>query len=383
MDRVPLPFQRQDGFVNKGTLVTVGKYGLAVGLLAYVVHKYWAPEGGKGLAYVWQRHVVEGEPIHAGFLAAALALYGTALVLTLFRWFILVRAQDLPFRVSDALRLGWVGLFFNTFLPGSVGGDIVKAAALACGQSRRTVAVATVVMDRAIALVALIWFVALSGGIFWATGLLEGPAAERSQWIVGLAAVAVVVSLAAWMVMGLLPAWRAERFAGRLGRLPAVGGAAAEFWRAVWMYRCKQGSVAAVMLLSWIGHVGFVLGFYCSARVLWSEELGPIPSLTQHFLLVPIGLVVEALVPTPGGAGGGEWGYGKLYALFGGAETNGVLGSLVKRLLVCVLALPGAIVFARLRIRRPETKPESAVAAAVHVNGEARRRPEAETTSAS
>jgi uncharacterized membrane protein YbhN (UPF0104 family) len=371
--------------VNKRILINASKYGLAVGLLAYVVYKNWAPEGGKGLAYVWQRYVAESQPIHAGFLAAAFVLYAAALLLTLFRWYILVRAQDLPFRVPDALRLGLVGFFFNTFLPGSVGGDIVKAAALARGQSRRTVAVATVIMDRVIALWALVWFVALSGGIFWGAGLLEGSAEERSRWIVGMAAAVVAASLAVWAVMGLLPAWRAERFAGRLERLPGVGGSAAEFWRAVWMYRCKQASVAAVMLISWVGHVGFVLAFYCSARVLWSEELGPMPTLTQHFLLVPIGLVVQALVPTPGGAGGGEWGFGKLYALFGAAEANGVLGSLVQRIIGWVLGLPGFVVYARMRTLLPEARPaeELEVVAAVRIGGQPVRHAEAEATPAS
>ncbi len=370
---------------NKHLLINLGKYGLAVGLLTWVVLEHWAPESGKGLGYVWQRHVVEGQPIHAGFLAAALGLYATALLLTLFRWYILVRAQELPFRISDALRLGMVGFFFNTFLPGSVGGDLVKAAALARGQNRRTVAVATVVMDRVIALWALVWFVALSGGIFWTSGLLEGSAAEYAKWIVTVAAAVVGGTLAAWMVLGLLPAQRAERFAERLEGLPGVGGSAAEFWRAVWMYRCKQRSVAAVMLLSWIGHVGFVLAFYCSAHVLWGEELGPIPTLAQHFLLVPIGLVIQSVPLTPGGAGFGEAGFGYLYRLFAGkaAEANGVLASLTQRVLGWVLGIPGFVLYARMRTLLPETKSAAGPAvAAVSVDGEAGRQPEVEATSA-
>jgi uncharacterized membrane protein YbhN (UPF0104 family) len=359
--------------VNKRTLVNAGKYGLAVGLLAYVVYKNWAPEGGKGLQYVWQRHVVEGQPIHTGFLTAAFALYSAAVVLTLLRWYILVRAQELPFRVYDALRLGLVGVFFNTFLPGAVGGDVVKAAALAREQSRRTVAVATVVMDRAIALWALFWFVALIGGVFWLTGQLEGPSAQTSKVIVTVAASVVGVTTVGWLVLGLLPAHRAERFACRLQKLRGVGGPAAEFWRAVWMYRCKQASVAAVMGVSWVGHVGFVLAFWCSARVLWSEELGPIPSLTQHFLLVPIGLVMQALVPTPGGAGGGEWGFGKLYALFGAAEANGVLGSLVQRVIMWTLGLVGYVVFLRMSAGgRPAAAPRLKAASFMHPEPEAR-----------
>src|SRR5262249_54266655 len=160
----------------------------------------------------------------------------------LVRWYVLVRAQGLPFRLSDAVRLGLAGFFFNTFLPGSVGGDVVKAAFLAREQNRRTVAVATVLMDRVIGLWGLFWFVALLGGAFWALGMLEGPAAGPSQFVVKGAAVVVGASAAVWLLMGLLPQRRAERFAGRLSRLPKVGGPAAEFWRAVWIYRCRQGS---------------------------------------------------------------------------------------------------------------------------------------------
>ncbi|HEY7155148.1 MAG TPA: lysylphosphatidylglycerol synthase transmembrane domain-containing protein [Gemmataceae bacterium] len=334
--------------MSKRTLVNLCKYLLAIGLLAWVISDNWTPKNGKGLAYVWQTHVLEGQPINTGYLLAAALIYAVAALLTFFRWYLLVRAVELPFRVFDALRLGLIGLFFNAFLPGSVGGDIIKAAFLAREQDRRTVAVATVIMDRVIALWALIWFVALVGGGFWLTGQLEGPAAPRSKMVVTGAAVIVAVSVTVWLLLGLLPSWRAERFALRLERLPRVGGSAAEFWRAVWMYRCKQAAVAAVLGLSWVGHVGFVLAFWCSAQVLWSPQLGPIPTLAEHFVFVPIGLVVQALVPTPGGAGGGEWGFSKLYEVFGGSEVNGALGSLVQRVLTWTFGLVGYLVYLRM-----------------------------------
>jgi uncharacterized membrane protein YbhN (UPF0104 family) len=73
----------------------------------------------------------------------------------------------------------------------------------------------------------------------------------------------------------------------------------------------------------------------------------------QHFLLVPIALVVQALVPTPGGAGGGEWGFAALYVLFRAAEANGVLGSLVQRILTWVLGLVGGAVYLWMRPAAP------------------------------
>jgi uncharacterized protein (TIRG00374 family) len=367
---------------------------VALALLVWVIHSNWAPRDkkseailavstvgliesplasgpltaaaavvpgrtdGKGLGYVWDRHIVHREPIDMRFLAGAFAIYCCAILLTLVRWFVLVRAQGLPFRLRDALRLGMVGFFFNTFMPGSVGGDIIKAAQLAVGQSRRTVAVATVIMDRIIALWALVAFVVCVGGTFWLAGLLgDGLARQTSEKILIGASILVAVSVAVWVVMGFLPDKRADRFAERLERIPMVGASAAEFWRAVWMYRCRQRAVALVLAMAWVSHFGFVLAFYCSAHALWSPDLGPIPTLTQHFLLVPIGLVMQALIPTPGGAGAGEWGFAALYVLFGAAEANGVLGSLVQRCINWTIGLVGFGIYSRMKATRTAPEP--------------------------
>src|SRR5579875_2911237 len=210
----------------------------------------------RGLAYVWQRHVINStEPTHVGYFLLAFAVALPSILLTFVRWYILVRAVDLPFRFFDAFRLGFIGLFFNNFMPGSVGGDVIKAAVLAREQDRRTVAVATVLMDRAIALWALIWFVALLGAGFWMSGLLIGRGAEPCRKIVTIAWTIVGVSVLVWIALGLLPDWRAQRFAGRLEHLPKVGAAVAELWRAIWMYRCRPRAVGLVLLLSWVGHV--------------------------------------------------------------------------------------------------------------------------------
>jgi uncharacterized membrane protein YbhN (UPF0104 family) len=350
----------RDTVLKTRTLLDIGKYLLAIILLAWVVKANWAPppktvvndEGEKvvvgesrGLGYVWQRHVLDGQPIHTGYLVAGFLIYLASALLTMFRWYLLVRALDLTLTIRDAFRYGMIGVFFNTFLPGAVGGDIIKAAVLARGQSRRTAAVATVIMDRLLALWALVWFVAILGSIFWSTGMLEGPSAAVASTIVTGALITVGVTSALWLIMGLLPDTRAEWFAELLQRLPLVGGPASELWRSAWMYRRRQACIALVLVLSWIGQVGFVVAFYCFANVLWSPELGPIPTLTQHFLLVPIGLVMQAVVPLPGGAGVGEWGFGALYLLFGGAEANGVLGSLVQRVFCWVLGLVGYVVY--------------------------------------
>ena len=337
--------------MNKRIVVAVCKYLLAFGLLGYVIWANWEPKEGNGLKAVWDKHIVQGQPIHWQYLLLGTAIYGVCVLLTLMRWYLLVRAQDLPFKVSDALRLGMVGIYFSAFLPGSVGGDVIRAAFLAREQKdRRTVAVATVLMDRAISLWGLIWFVALLGSGFWAAGMLEGSAEGPAKFIVKSAVIIVAVTGAIWVGLGFLPPRRAEIFAGRLSRVPKIGGSLAELWRAVWMYRLRPKSIALTMVLSWVGHVGFVTSFYCFSLTLWDGSPdNPIPSLTQHFLIVPIGLVIAATPLFPGGIGIGELGYGGLYKLFGSDAANGVRASLVKRVIDWVFGLVGWVVYLRSR----------------------------------
>src|SRR5437879_1557023 len=95
--------------VHKRLIVALLKYGLGLGLLAWVVYQNWhGSDGGIGLADALQ------QPAHYGALVLAAVLLLAGVLLTFVRWYILVRAQDLPFTPADALRLGLVGYFFNT-----------------------------------------------------------------------------------------------------------------------------------------------------------------------------------------------------------------------------------------------------------------------------
>ncbi len=266
--------------------------------------------------------------------------------ITFVRWWVLVRAQDLPFSVGNAFRLGALGFFFSTFLPGSVGGDLVKAAGIAREQSRRTVAVATVVMDRLVGLWGLFWMVALVGGGYWACGGLEGTAAGPSKLIVGVSLAVGVLSLVVWFALGLLSEAWATGLADRLARLPKVGGSIAELWRAVWMYRKRQRFVFLALLLALVGFLGFIPAFYFASVTLADAGGGSVPTLVQNFLFVPIGLVVQAVVPLPGGIGAGEYSFGALFRWFGCPEPNGVLSSLVYRVVGLGLSLLGYLIVA-------------------------------------
>jgi uncharacterized membrane protein YbhN (UPF0104 family) len=193
----------------------------------------------------------------------------------------------------------------------------------------------------------MIWMVAILGILFWSNGMLDGRVA--AQRIVRSACIISAVSAVVWVLLGFLPQRRADKFAWRLTRIPKVGHSAAEFWRAVWMYRCRQNSVYLALVLTWLGQIGFVFGFYCCVLTVWDPPLqGAIPSAAEHFLLVPVGLIIQAAPLFPGGAGIGEAGFGGLYAWFGSAAAIAVLGSLIMRVSTWVFAIGGFIVAQKL-----------------------------------
>jgi uncharacterized membrane protein YbhN (UPF0104 family) len=135
-----------------------------------------------------------------------------------------------------------------------------------------------------------------------------------------------------------------------LGRIPKIGGAAAEFWRAVWMYRCKGKYVAAALGLALVSHCFFVLAFFFAAQTFGeAEETGEIPTLSEHFVLVPVGMAIEGFVPVPGGIGAGEYSFGKLYALAGKPESTGVMAALARRIVIFGWALIGYLVYLRMK----------------------------------
>ena len=113
------------------------------------------------------------------FLTASFAVMFTSVTITIVRWQILVRALELPFRLADALRIGFLCYLLNFISLGSVGGDLFKALILAREYPRRRAeAVATVVIDRVIGLYGLFLLASL---VILSTGLLAVPLPETAS----------------------------------------------------------------------------------------------------------------------------------------------------------------------------------------------------------
>ena len=91
------------------------------------------------------------------WLMLACFLFGVVYLLAALRWWFLMQVQGihLPFHVVTALT--FIGQFFNSFLLGAVGGDIIKAVYLQkYAPNQKTRATLSIIMDRALGLFILV-----------------------------------------------------------------------------------------------------------------------------------------------------------------------------------------------------------------------------------
>jgi glycosyltransferase 2 family protein len=346
----------------KQSLTILAKYGIGVALLAFVISRYWEGKPGPNGEDAIGLKVLFSRPIDVPVLILGIIISSSALVLTFLRWHLLVVAVGLPFKRRDAISLGLAGYFFNTFLPGSVGGDLWKAYAMSREQERRTVAVSTVIFDRLLGLWALVLFLAILGGAFWLYGhpLLTGDSANGSmRFLLRISFVIVLTTALVWAMLSVISEARAEKLAHFWKKVPLLGGSISEVWRATWAFHRAPKALALAVILALISHTGWILTFHCGSRLFklddQAEQRG---SLVEHILIVPVGMTITAGIPTPGGVGGGEAAFSWLYSLLHKPEAFGIAMCLGWRIFNWSVGIIGYFIYLRLRSRSsPENSP--------------------------
>jgi uncharacterized membrane protein YbhN (UPF0104 family) len=233
---------------------------------------------------------VLGRSLDVRLLAAAFAFYMTGITLSFVRWLWLVRVVEPSFPPGAAMLLGYIGNLFNLVIPGAVGGDLIKAAYLVRMRVNRTQAIASMVIDRIVGLLGLFVLAGVAGAAAWPVA----SSSVRSLIVVVWIAVAVgFLTLAAIFAQGLT-----RNFPGLLVGHGKIATILRELNVMSSTYRRRLGVVAGSLVLSTFNHSLFVVAFYLVSRTLFPEGL---PSLAQHYLLVPLTLFTTA-VPLPFGA---------------------------------------------------------------------------------
>jgi len=282
-----------------------------------------------------QLAALRDRPKNWPLLIAAFGISFAAICVTFLRWYLLVRAVNLPFRLRDAFRLGFLGYLLNFVSVGAVGGDLFKAFFIAHEQpGRRAEAVATVVVDRMIGLYALLLVTSIA--IFFGNLPHPTPAlatiCTMTYAATGLGGIAILMVLIPGFTRGSLSEW--------LSGLPKIGGLIGRLLASIRIYRNKKLVMSAILAISMGSHSMFAVALYLIAIALFNTS----PTLPDHLIIVPLSMVAGALPFTPAGLGTFEYAMGELYDFVpaaGAGDAVGILVAMAFRLVTIAIAAIG------------------------------------------
>ena len=123
----------------------------------------------------------------------------------------------------------------------------------------------------------------------------------------------------------------------------------------------KMTGIIATIGLSAVAHTGMMFSYHFAVQVFPPADPELLGTLPEHFVIAPIGVIVQALIPVPGGLGGGELTFGGLYKLIRGplGEPVGLAGRLALRLIEWFVGLIGYIAYLRMKAELPVEEAET------------------------
>jgi glycosyltransferase 2 family protein len=285
------------------------------------------------------------------WLVGALALYLAMILVSAWRWGLLLRAQHIlyPFRGLTSSFL--VATFFNNFLPSNIGGDVIRIADTAPTAGSKTLATTVVLIDRGLGLLGLVLVAALGASAGLGPAKV-GPVGPGVLWAgFGLAAMLATPALLnpegftriLQPLRVLHPEWVDER----LGRLTAA------------LARFKESP--ASLASCFVGAIGvqvILVAFYLA--IAHSLEI-PI-TFAQLAVIVPISFVVQMVPVSMNGFGVREATFGFYFTRLGLPLESALLVSFIGAVLVLLFSLSGGVAYLA-RQRGPaslESTPRSA-----------------------
>jgi len=308
----------------KKILLTIVQLAVTVGLLFLVYHdaqkRAEMEQALRHARYYW---------VVAGILAYLVVEIAAAL-----RWDVLLKVQGIRLSLPRLSGLFLIGMFYNQFLPGGTGGDIIKSYLLLKETDRKGGALLAVVFDRFIGLVALVAITATLVSLRFDL-LSQTYETRRYLWfLLVLLSISIASLLASFLISGfnlfhLLP----HKFPGREKLI--------EIAAAYHLYARHWVATLIAFGASLIAHLATFATFLCAAYALRADV-----AVTNFFAVMPIERTISALPISFAGVGVREKVLQTmLHQVCGVPEGVAVLIGSLSFLIIFLCCLPGGIVY--------------------------------------
>ena len=239
-------------------------------------------------------------------------------ILATFRWRALLKIHSRhKLGLFSVIKISWIGLFFNNFLPGAVTGDFIKLIYIRDLDRNlsKTYLVTSVFMDRIFGLTGLLCIMGTASLLYYSEITSITPQVKQLvHFNLFLFAGAI------FFLLGLFipPKWQ-EKLSQLAGQIPFAGKTLSRVYKQICAIGKNKSIVAKSMALSISSQLICCFAFYMIGRPFYPVDI----PLGYILSLIPLGLITVAIPVAPAGIGLGHMAFEQLFGLIeipGGAN---------------------------------------------------------------
>jgi len=286
--------------------------------------------------------------INIGVIALTLIIFTIGHMTISLRWWILLKTQSIFIGLWPAVKLYFLGWFYNNFMPSSVGGDLVRAWYVTRHTDKKFEAALSVFVDRAIGLLSTLVI-----AIFFYSVFLRGQAVPAQintekqnglfnfifehKFIFLLSAIAIAAIFCGLLInrrtrINLIHTWTKIRvFSINM---------MVKFKNAVAIYCKNPLAIIAVFFLTVLMQITVITGFWLLGR-----NMGITVSIKYYYVFFTLAWVVGTIPVSVGGVVVIEGFLVLLFTKIAGLEEPAAWAiALGQRAVWMITSLPGAII---------------------------------------
>lgn len=279
------------------------------------------------------------------FFTFLFIVYGVSVLLVTLRWYLLLRHVKVMLSFSDTLRLSLIGLFFNLFVPGGVGGDLIKMVYLKREAGERyPQALLTVILDRVLGLLGLLALTIAAIAANWKIATSDN---RELKALLAVTLLCCLGGLVCALIFGAWP-WLKSLLGSRLSdwkeRIrPGIASALEQLVAALELMRRTPAKLCWPIVVAVAGHLVATFIVFFAVLAIDSESS---VNFVSCLLAIQLANLASAVPITPGGIGNRDIVLSLLLVLSGATQEVAGAVPLTVTLLLIGWSLIGGLVFA-------------------------------------
>lgn len=275
--------------------------------------------------------LLSANPIYLG-LAFITLLIGK--LLSGYRWQVLLVSQAIKIPLKSLIASLFVGQFFNSFLPTTIGGDAIRAYDTAVASKQSTKSVTTVFMDRFIGVLALVFLAVLALPVAYFMGK------DVNYYVIPVLIIFLLCFIGLLVVLNNSLTKILTNTIQKMN-LPRVAGQVRKVYTSIQEMKRDVNVLWIAFGVSSILQVNVVAFHY-----LISLSLNLDVPLIYYFIIVPVAMTVLLVPFSINGIGIREGVFVYLLAGLGVSSSDAIAFSLLSFILLLTQAVIGGIIFA-------------------------------------